>query len=73
LLRDGSNKFGARTVEAYLHRPKFELYDLENDPNEIDNLACKPEYQSLVDEFSAKLRKFQEDTNDPWLHKWIYE
>ncbi len=73
LLRDGSNKFGARTVEAYLHRPKFELYDLENDPNEIDNLACKPEYQSLVDEFSTKLRKFQEDTNDPWLHKWIYE
>ncbi len=73
LLRDGSNMFGARTVEAYLHRPKFELYDLENDPNEIENLAAKPEYKEMVDGFCEKLKKFQKETKDPWLHKWIYE
>jgi N-sulfoglucosamine sulfohydrolase len=73
LLRDGSNKFGTRTVEAYLHRPRFELYDLENDPDEINNLADKAESKDIVKDFSAKLRKFQEDTNDPWLHKWKYE
>jgi N-sulfoglucosamine sulfohydrolase len=73
MLRDGANKFGARTVDAYLHRPCFELYDLENDPNEIDNLADKPEHKTLVEDFSAKLKKFQTETNDPWVHKWIYE
>lgn len=73
LLRDGSNKFGARTVEAYLHRPKFELYDLDNDPNEVDNLSEKPEYEDMVEEFCEKMKKFQKETNDPWLHKWIYE
>lgn len=73
ILRDGASKFGARTVEAYLHRPKFELYDIENDPNEIDNLAVKPEYKDMVEKFSAKIRKFQEETKDPWRHKWIYE
>jgi len=28
-LRDGLEKYGKRTVDAYLHRPRFELYDLE--------------------------------------------
>ena len=73
LLRDGSNKFGSRTVEAYLHRPRFELYDLESDPEEINNLADKMEYQDMVDDFSAKLKKFQEETQDQWISKWIYE
>lgn len=31
-LRSGGKFYGKRTLEAYLHRPKFELYDLENDP-----------------------------------------
>jgi N-sulfoglucosamine sulfohydrolase len=73
LLRDGSNKFGTRTVEAYLHRPRFELYDLENDPDEINNLADRTEFQDMVEDFSAKLQKFQKETKDPWVSKWIYE
>ena len=73
LLRDGANKFGSRTVAAYLHRPRFELYDLENDSEEINNLADKAEFQNIVEDFSIKLRKFQKDTNDPWLHKWMYK
>ncbi|MFH1766246.1 MAG: sulfatase/phosphatase domain-containing protein, partial [Gemmatimonadota bacterium] len=32
-LRDGRSTFGARTVDAYVHRPRFELYDLEADPD----------------------------------------
>ena len=72
-LRDGLEKYGKRTIDAYLHRPRFELYDLEQDPDEIVNLAEKPEYASLVDEFADKLKEFQRKTNDPWLHKWEYE
>ncbi len=73
LLRDEANKFGSRTVNAYLHRPRFELYDLENDPEEINNLAERAEFKNIVEDFSGKLKQFQKDTNDPWLHKWIYE
>jgi N-sulfoglucosamine sulfohydrolase len=73
VLRDGLDRFGARTVDAYVHRPRFELYDLEKDPDEVVNLAERPEYAELVGEFCAKIRQFQEDTQDPWIHKWIYE
>jgi hypothetical protein len=26
-----------------------------------------------IAEFSEKLKKFQENTSEPWLHQWIYE
>lgn len=71
--RSGDRQFGSRSVEAYLHRPRFELYDLEKDPEEISNLACQPDQRPLVEAFCAKLRTFQEQTGDPWLHKWEYE
>lgn len=72
-LRDGLEKYGMRTIDAYLHRPRFELYDLEADPDEINNLADQSEYASLVDDFCTKLKAFQRETKDPWLHKWEYE
>jgi N-sulfoglucosamine sulfohydrolase len=73
VLRDGLAQFGARSVEAYVHRPRFELYDLEADPDELVNLADRPEYQELVDSFCAKIKLFQQETEDPWYHKWTYE
>ena len=72
-LRRQLKDFGARSIKDYIHRPRFELYDLEADPNEINNLADHAEYRQLVREFADKLRVFQEQTKDPWLHKWTYE
>jgi N-sulfoglucosamine sulfohydrolase len=71
--RDRPKTFGVRPVTAYMHRPRFELYDLMSDPDEILNLAEKKEFVSLVDQFCEKIRVFQKGTNDPWLHKWEYE
>ena len=62
-----------RIVDAYLYRPRFELLDLEDDPDEVHNLADRPEYKELVDSFCGKLKAFQQATNDPWVHKWEYE
>jgi N-sulfoglucosamine sulfohydrolase len=73
VLKDEMEHFGARSVDAYLHRPRFDLYDLESDPNEVNNLADKPEYKEMVDGFVEKMKAFQEKTNDPWFHKWEYE
>jgi N-sulfoglucosamine sulfohydrolase len=65
--------YGKRTVKAYIHRPKFELYDLEKDPDEVHNLAGDPKHAEVLADLKAKLRAFQERTGDPWKLKWDYE
>lgn len=65
--------FGKRTVEAYLHRPKFELYDLETDPHEIVNLIDDPAHADIAADLKQRLRAFQERTKDPWILKWTHE
>jgi len=72
-IRAGNKYYGKRTVEAYLHRPKFELYDLENDPHEVKNLADDPRHQKVLTELKAILKAFQKRTKDPWIVKWNYE
>ena len=72
-LRRGEKYYGKRTVEAYLHRPKFELYDLKNDPDEVRNLAENPRHEKVLAELKARLKAFQKRTKDPWLLKWQYE
>jgi len=72
-LKRGRRLYGRRSVDAYLHRPKFELYDLENDPHEVKNLAEDPQHQAKLEEMKAKLKAFQKRTQDPWIVKWNYE
>ncbi len=72
-IHSEATHFGTRSVDAYIHRPRFELYDLEADPNEVENLAERCEHQDLVRRFIDKLKAFQEQTHDPWIHKWTYE
>ncbi len=73
VLRRGLDHYGKRTVDAYLHRPRHELYDLQNDPHEIDNLADNPDYGSVLAELQAKLKAWQKSTRDPWIVKYEYE
>jgi N-sulfoglucosamine sulfohydrolase len=72
-LNAGLETYGRRSMDAYLHRPRFELYDLQEDPDEIRNLADAPEHRERLDALCAKLRAFQEATQDPWVHKWDFE
>ncbi len=65
--------FGKRTVRDYVHRPRFELYDMKNDPDESVNLASNPEYAPVLEKYQQKLRAFQEKMKDPWIMKWNYE
>jgi len=73
MLERKDKYFGKRTTESYLHRPKFELYDLKNDPDEVNNLADSPQYAKILEELKQKLRKFQQITEDPWVVKWERE
>jgi len=72
-LKRGDKVYAKRPIEAYLHRPKFELYDLKNDPHEIKNLADDPKHGKVLAELKEKLKAFQKRTDDPWIIKWKYE
>lgn len=65
--------YGRRTVEAYLHRPRFELFDLDKDPDELHNLAENPAYRTALESLQTSLQKWQKSTEDPWALKWTYE
>lgn len=69
----GGTVYGRRPIEQFIHRPKFELYDLSADPDEIVNLADNPAHAKVKEELIAKLKAFQAATKDPWIHKWSYE
>jgi N-sulfoglucosamine sulfohydrolase len=65
--------YGKRTIKAYTQRPRFELYDLESDPDEIHNLADDANHHTLLVDLQNKLKEFQRRTGDPWLLKWERE
>jgi len=65
--------YGKRRIRDYIFRPRFELYDLVADPNEVNNLAGSSRHQSILAELMEKLKNFQVRTEDPWLLKWDYE
>lgn len=42
-----------------------ELYDLKNDPYELENLIQNPAYAGVLEDLKARLRSWQEGTCDP--------
>ncbi len=62
--------FGKRTVKDYLFRARFELYDLEKDPLESNNLALDPAHADTLKLLQQKIKDFQLATNDPWQISW---
>ncbi len=68
--RSGDGEFGGRTIEEFLFRPEFELFDLEVDPNEFNNLSDKKEYKEILDSMIEELQEWQLSTSDPWYILW---
>ena len=55
-------------IEAYniwRNPPKYELYDLENDPYEFKNLSKDPSHKETLNHLIATLENWQLETNDP--------
>ena len=53
--------------KPHLKQPVAQLYDLENDPNEFDDVARNPEYREIYNTLSQRLWQWMEDVNDPML------
>ncbi|TPX19028.1 uncharacterized protein E0L32_011272 [Thyridium curvatum] len=58
---------GPRPLRNYICRPPEELFDLEADPLELDNLAGKEEHAGPLAEMRAALEAWQRQTGDLWL------
>jgi len=50
-----------------MKRAKEELYDLINDPNEVNNLVNNPTYENILFELRQKLVDWMKETSDPLL------
>lgn len=46
-------------------RPAEELYDIENDPDCINNLALNPKFEEITERLRNRLTKMLEETGDP--------
>jgi len=73
ILRRKDGMMGKRSVKAYLHRDREELYDLSNDPEELKNVAGDPSYGTVLEEMRRELLAFRRGTKDPWLILLNYE
>ncbi|MFC2089486.1 sulfatase [Bacteroidota bacterium] len=72
-VNSGTGLYAKRGIEAYSYRAAFELFDMQNDPDEIRNLAYDPDFADVLGSMKDKLRIFQERTSDPWRVKWEHE
>jgi N-sulfoglucosamine sulfohydrolase len=60
---------GSRSLKAYIQRPPEELYDLEADPQEVNNLAEDPKYAAQLKEMRTELEAWQVRTDDLWFFR----
>ncbi|MEP0214238.1 MAG: sulfatase [Cellulophaga sp.] len=73
VYRTHQEYFGPKKVQDFLFRPEFELYDLDKDPNELNNLAGKEAYKNTLENLKSKLKSFQTKTSDPWKIMWNHD
>ena len=50
---------------AFAKRPFMELYDINSDPDNMNNLASEPKYKDIVDKLHKELFSVLEDRDDP--------
>ena len=56
-----------RAFDTFAHPPEFELYDLETDPSEFDNLSDNPRLAEVRQRLEKALLAWRKETHDPFL------
>lgn len=67
--KGGRIMLGKRPLEDYIRRPAEQLFDLEADPLELNNLAEDPNYVEILSDLRNRLEAWQEETEDLWLFR----
>ena len=66
-LQAAGAQLGMRTLDAFLHRPAEELYEVDADPAQVDNLASSPSHADALVRLRGELQDWRARTRDPWL------
>ncbi|MDO6436676.1 sulfatase [Cyclobacterium sp. 1_MG-2023] len=56
-----------KAYDTWRNPPEYELYDLQNDPWEFENLADQPELAEVMDSMKEALNNWRVETQDPFL------
>lgn len=62
-----------KLMHFYNDIDRWELYDLQSDPKELNNLYGKPGYEEVTSNMMQKLKKLQEQYDDPIRLKYPIE
>ena len=66
-IKSPQDTLAHRVYRRLTDRPAVELYDLQEDPYEYDDLAEDPEYADVRARLEAGLQTFREATDDPFV------
>ena len=61
---DGGDKTAKKLVDKYLFRPREELYDLQSDPFELNNLIAAPQHAETLEELKLELNRWMVQQGD---------
>lgn len=61
---DSPNAAAVNRAKAYLHRPEEELYDIQNDPYQLHNLAANPRFSGIKKDLRTRLDAFMDQQGD---------
>lgn len=56
-----------KAFDTYRNPPEFELYDLEKDPIEFENIAQQPGAKAVLERMKAGLLAWRKQSEDPFL------
>ena len=56
---------GWKLIHFYNDIDEWELYDLQSDPHEMDNLYGKPGYEEVTAQLKEELKRLQDQYQDP--------
>ncbi|MGA7521311.1 MAG: sulfatase [Acidobacteriaceae bacterium] len=56
-------------IEFFLEPKEYEVYDLEEDPNEMHNLYSKPGYDDLIQHLRARMEELRRETDDHYQYQ----
>lgn len=80
LLYDKNELTPEQAQWLHPNKPEEELYNLENDPYELENLANNPEYTESLERFRSLLKSWTKETHDlgqypekELISKWLIE
>jgi len=56
-----------KAINRYMIRPEYELYNIENDPFEMNNLFGSKEYEDIIQLLQRKLNEWMISQHDPGI------